>query len=91
VFTGSPVSAAGSTLGIRLKEHQRHIRIEHPDISAVAKHSIDQGHCIQFHSSSMLARKTRYIDRIISEAIEIELYPYKNQQRGLLSRLIMEA
>jgi hypothetical protein len=46
------------------------------DKSAVAEHSIDQGHCIQFHNSSILATKTRYIDHIVREAIEIELHPY---------------
>jgi hypothetical protein len=41
-----------------------------------AEHSIDQGHRIQFHDASILATKTRYIDRIVREAIEIELHPY---------------
>jgi hypothetical protein len=35
------------SVDIRLKEHQRHIRLEHPDKSAVPEHSIGQGHCIQ--------------------------------------------
>jgi hypothetical protein len=48
-----------------------HIRLEHPDKSAVAEHSIDQGHRILFHNSSILATRTRYMDRIVREAIEI--------------------
>jgi hypothetical protein len=32
-------------MDIILKEQQRHIRLEHPDKSAIAEHSIDQGHC----------------------------------------------
>jgi hypothetical protein len=68
---------------IRLKEHQRHIRLEHPDKSAVAEYSIDQGHRIQFHNSSILATKTRYMDHIIRQAIEIELHPYNiNRESG---------
>jgi hypothetical protein len=60
---------------MRVKEHQRHIRLEHPDKSAVAEHSVDLGHRIQLHNTSILATKTQYMDRIIREAIEIELHP----------------
>jgi hypothetical protein len=60
---------------IRLKEDQRYIILEHPDKSAVAEHSIGQRHRIQLHSSSILATKTRSMDRIVRDAIEIELYP----------------
>jgi hypothetical protein len=45
------------------------------DKSTVAEHSIDQGHRIQFHNSSILAMKTRYMNRIVREALEIELHP----------------
>jgi hypothetical protein len=41
----------------------------------VAERSIDQGHRNEFHNSSILASKTRYMDRIVGEAIEIELHP----------------
>jgi hypothetical protein len=40
------IGQTGRSVDIRLKEHQRHIRLEHPDKSAIAEHSIDQGHCI---------------------------------------------
>jgi hypothetical protein len=83
------VSAAGSTIGqtgrsvdIRLKEHQRHIRLEYPDKLAVAVHSIDHGHRIKFHNSSILVTKTRYMDRIVREAIEIELHSYNINREG---------
>jgi hypothetical protein len=62
------------SLDVRLKVHQQHIRLEHPDKSAVAEHSIDHGHHIQFHNSSILATKTRYMDCIVMEVIEIELH-----------------
>jgi hypothetical protein len=64
----------------RLKEHQRHIRLEHPDVSAVAEHSVDLGHHIQFHNASVLATTTQYMDRIVREAIEIELH-HNNMDR----------
>jgi hypothetical protein len=70
------------SVDIRLKDHQRHIRLEHSDKSAEAEHSIEQGHCIQFHNSSILASKTRYMDRIVREAIEIELHPYNIKREG---------
>jgi hypothetical protein len=54
---------------------------EEPDasfirVTKIGEHSIDQEHRIQFHDASILATKTRYIDRIVREAIEIELHPY---------------
>jgi hypothetical protein len=70
------IGQAGRSVDIRLKEHQRHIRLEHPDKSAIGEHSIDYGQRIRLHNSSILATKTGYIDRIIKEAIEIELHPY---------------
>jgi hypothetical protein len=53
-----------------LKEQQHH---EHPEKSAVAKHSINLGHSIQPHNTSILATKTGYVDHIIREVTEIEL------------------
>jgi hypothetical protein len=50
--------------------------------SAVAEHSIVQGHRIQFQNSSILATKTRYMDRIVREAIEIELHLYNINREG---------
>jgi hypothetical protein len=52
------IGQTGRSVDIRLKEHQRHIRLEHPDKSAVSEHSIDRGHRIQFHNSSILPSKT---------------------------------
>jgi hypothetical protein len=67
---------------IRLKEHQQHIKLQHADNLVVAEHSIVHGHRIQFHISSILATKTRYMDRIVREAIEIELHPYSTNREG---------
>jgi hypothetical protein len=50
------------------------------DYDYCAQHSIDQGHRIQFHNSSILA--TRYMDRIVREAIDIELNPYNINREG---------
>jgi hypothetical protein len=40
------IAQTSRSVDIRIKEHQRHIRLYHPDKSAVAEHSIDQGHRI---------------------------------------------
>jgi hypothetical protein len=76
------IGQTGRSVDVRIKEHRRHIRLEHPDKSAVAEHSIDQGHLIQFHNSFILVTKTRYMDRIGREAIEIELHPYNINREG---------
>jgi hypothetical protein len=51
----------GRSVDARLKEHQRHIRLEHPNKSAMAEHSVDLGHHIQFHNTSILATDTQYM------------------------------
>jgi hypothetical protein len=38
------IGQTGRSVDVRLKEYQRHIRLEHLDKSAVAEHSINQGH-----------------------------------------------
>jgi hypothetical protein len=78
VFTGQTVHS----IDIRLKEHQRHIQLEHLDKLAIAEHSINHKRCMQFHHSSILATKTRYMDCIIREAIDIELHPYNIYREG---------
>jgi hypothetical protein len=76
------IGQLGHSVDIRLKENQWHIRLEHPDKSAIAEHSINQRHRIQFHNSSILASKTRYIDHTVREAIVIELHPYNINRDG---------
>jgi hypothetical protein len=41
----------------------------------MAKHSINLGHRIQLYHTTILSTKPRYMDRIIREAMEIELIP----------------
>jgi hypothetical protein len=38
------IGHTGLSMNARLKEHQWHIRLEHPDKSAVAEHSVNLGH-----------------------------------------------
>jgi hypothetical protein len=64
----------GSSIETRVKEHQRHIRLKHLDKSAVAEHITNLGHRIQLQDTTILSTKSRYIDRVIREAIEIQLH-----------------
>jgi hypothetical protein len=65
------IGQTGHSVDIRLK-----------DKSAIAEHSIAQGHRIQFHNSSILATKTRCMDLTVKEAIEIELHPHNIYREG---------
>ncbi|PNF33765.1 hypothetical protein B7P43_G10211, partial [Cryptotermes secundus] len=54
------IGQTGRSVYMMLKEHQRHIRLKHPDRSAVVEQSIDLGHRIQLQNTSILATETRY-------------------------------
>jgi hypothetical protein len=68
------IGQTGRSSDTRLKEHQRHVRLEHPDKSAVAEHSINLGHDIHLYDTAILSTKPGHVDRIVREAIEIGLH-----------------
>jgi hypothetical protein len=50
------IGQTGYYIETRIKGHHQHIRLYHPGKSAVAKKSINMGHHIQFHDTSILVK-----------------------------------
>jgi hypothetical protein len=57
------IGQTGRSVDMRLKQHQRHIRLEHPDKSAVAEHSIYQGQTNKKKTNSVAhSQRANYTD-----------------------------
>ncbi|KAJ4446315.1 hypothetical protein ANN_13010 [Periplaneta americana] len=65
------IGQTGRTIMERCKEHQHSIRLYYSDKSAVAQHSLESGHKIDF--GTFLNKTSGYWDFVIKEAIEIQL------------------
>jgi hypothetical protein len=74
------ISQTGRSIEATCKEHMRHIHLDQPEKSAVAEHSINTGHQIDFNNTSVLDRASGYMDCLVKEAIQIRLN-HKNFNR----------
>jgi len=69
------IGKTGRMVNIRMKEHQRDVRLKHITQSALSEHNIETGHQILFDKMSTIATTTSYFQRKYREAIEIQKHP----------------
>jgi hypothetical protein len=87
------IGQRGHSVDIRLKDHQRHIRLEQPDKAAVSERSVNLGYHIQIDNNCILATRTRYMGHVLRDATHLELCPINmNREDGFcLSKWWREA
>ena len=62
-------------VNLRIKEHQRDVRLKHVTQSALSEHNIETKHQILFDKTITIANITSYFPRKYREAVEIQKHP----------------
>ena len=82
-----PASYIGETcraLGIRVKEHLGHAKRNHPELSPVAEHAIEEDHQIDWENPRILDHAAKLMPRRVKEALWISrTQDTMNRDRGL--------
>jgi len=59
-------------VNIRMKEHQRNVRLKHITQSALSEHNMETGHQILFDKTTTIATTASYFSRKYRETIDIQ-------------------
>ena len=68
-----PAAIQSQWVSERISEHERDLRMQYFDKSAVAQHALENNHHIVFDEARLIDRARNYWDRIRREAIEMKL------------------